>query len=87
MWIKQPEKVEQQVTPPIQMLILTYHNGVKQAVAKKKILEWVSVGEKEMLRLQMRKWKEAVVKWRRLKYVSVGEKWSWYYKRENERKQ
>ena len=49
LWIKQPEKFEQQVTPPIQILIWTYHNGVKQAVANMKILECVSVGEKLML--------------------------------------
>ena len=51
LWIRQPEKVEQQVTPPIQILLLTYYNGVKQAVLNMKRLECVSVGEKVMLRL------------------------------------
>ena len=74
MWIRQPKQVEKQVTPPIQILMLTYHNGVMQAVAKKNILECVSVGEKVMLRLQMRIWKEQVVKRKRLKYLSVADK-------------
>ena len=73
MWIKQSEKVEQQVTTPIKILMITYHNGVKQAVAKRKILECVGVVEKLMFTLQMNKWKEKVVKWRRLKYLSVAE--------------
>ena len=45
MWIKQPEQVEQQVTPPTQILMLTYHNGVDQSAAKMNILESVRVGE------------------------------------------
>ena len=49
------EKVKQKVTPPIQITMLTYHNGVKKAVVKRRILECVSVGEKVMLRLQTRK--------------------------------
>ena len=44
-------KIEQQVTPPIQILVLAYHNRVNQAVVKRKKLEFVSVGEKLMLRL------------------------------------
>ena len=51
LWRRQPKKVEQQVTPIIQILILTYHNVVKKAVVKRKIFEWVSVGEKVMLGL------------------------------------
>ena len=51
LYIRQPEQVEQQVTPPIQIIMLKEHTGVKQAVAKNNILEWVSVGEKVMLRL------------------------------------
>ena len=54
--------------------MLTYHNGVKQSVVKINILEFVSVGEKLMLILQMRKWKEKVVKWKRLKYLGIAEK-------------
>ena len=50
-----PKQVGQQVRTSIQILMLTYHNGVKEAVAKRKILECVSVGEKGMLRLQMNK--------------------------------
>ena len=37
-------KVKQQVTPPIHILMQTYHNRAKQAVMKRKILECVSVG-------------------------------------------
>ena len=65
--IRQLEQVEQQVTPPIQTLILTYHNVVKQAVAKRDIFEGVSVGEKVRLRLKARNFKESEVKWKRLK--------------------
>ena len=72
--IKLPEQFDKQVTPPIQFLMLTYHNGVNQAVAKKKILACVSLGEILMLRLHMRKWKEKLVKCKRLKYLSVAEK-------------
>ena len=36
--IREPEQVEQQVTPPIQNLILTYHIGLKQEVVKRNIL-------------------------------------------------
>ena len=74
LWIKQPEQVEQKVTPPIQILMLTYHNGVKQKSAKINILECISLGENVTLRLKMRKWKKEVVKRKRLKYVSVAEK-------------
>ena len=51
MWIKQHEKFDKQVTPPIKILMLTDHNGVKQAVVKRNILECVTVGGKLMLRL------------------------------------
>ena len=44
LWIRQYEQVEQQVTPTIQILMWTHHNGVKQSVAKMKILECVRVG-------------------------------------------
>ena len=37
--IKQPEQVKQQVTTTLNSVMLTHHNGVKQAVAKMKILE------------------------------------------------
>ena len=40
------EQFEQQVTPQIKILMLTYRNEVKKAVAKRKRLECVSVGEK-----------------------------------------
>ena len=46
LWIRQPEQVDQQVTPPIQMLMITYHNIVKQSVLKRNILGCVSVGKK-----------------------------------------
>ena len=58
LWIKQPKQVKQQVTPPIQILMLTYHNQVNQAAVKRWILECISEGEKVMLILQMRKWKK-----------------------------
>ena len=74
MWIRQPEQVEQQVTPTIQILMRTHHYGVKQALLKKNILECVRAGEKVMLRIQAKEWKEAVVKRKRLKYLSVTEK-------------
>ena len=67
LWIKQPEQVEQQVTPTIQISMLTYHNGVNQKLVKRKILEYVSVGEKLILIFKMKKWKEKVVEWKRLK--------------------
>ena len=51
MWIRQSEQVKQQVTPTIKNVMLTYHNGMKQAVAESKKLEYVSVGEKLTLRL------------------------------------
>ena len=51
LWIREHEQFKQQVIPPIQILMRTYHIGEKQAVAKIKILEYVSVGEKVMLRL------------------------------------
>ena len=73
LWIKQPKQVEQQVTPTIQNLMLTYHIGVKQSAVKRKILESISVGEKLMLRLQTKKWKGEAVKWKRLKYLSIAE--------------
>ena len=44
--IKQSEQVKQQVIPPIKILMLTYHNGLKQSVVKKKILGCISVREK-----------------------------------------
>ena len=46
--IKQPEQVEQQVPPTIQILMWAYHNGLKHAVVNRKIL---SVAEKVMLKL------------------------------------
>ena len=49
LWIIQHEQVEQQVTPPIQILIPTYHNGLIQAVVKRKRLECVCVEEKSIL--------------------------------------
>ena len=49
--MKQPRKIEQQVTPPIKVLMQIYHNVLKQGVAKSNISEYVSVGEKIMLRL------------------------------------
>ena len=67
LWKKQPEQVKKKVTTQIQILMLTYRNGVKQAVAEKKISECVSVGEKLMLKFYTRKWKESEVKWKRLK--------------------
>ena len=45
---KKPEQVEQQVTTTIQILIWKYHNGAKQAVVKRKIL---NVSEKVTLKL------------------------------------
>ena len=48
--IREPEGVEQQVTLTIQILMRTYHILVKHAVAKRKILEYVSEVEKVMLR-------------------------------------
>ena len=53
-WKKTIITSREQVTPPIKILMLTYHNGVKQELMKSKILKCVSVGEKSMLRLQMR---------------------------------
>ena len=38
LWINQREQVEQQVTPPIKIIMWTYYNGVKQSVVKRKIL-------------------------------------------------
>ena len=73
-WIRQPEQVKQQVTPPIKNLIRTYHNGVKQSVVKSNILECVRVGEKVMLIILTKKWKEKVVNSKILKYLSVAEK-------------
>ena len=52
--IRKPEKVKQQVTPTIQILIRTRHYRVKQSVVKSKILECVRVGEKVMFRIQMK---------------------------------
>ena len=49
--LNKPEKVEQQEIPPIQILMWTYHNGVKQAVVKRKILEYISVGDDVELKL------------------------------------
>ena len=49
LWVRQPKQFEQQVTPPIQILMRISHIGVKQALDKTNILEWVSVGEKVML--------------------------------------
>ena len=74
MWIRQPEQVEQQVTPPIHFLMRTYQNGVKQAVVKRKIIQWLRVGEKVMLKIKSNNWKEQVAKRKRLKYLSVAEK-------------
>ena len=67
LWIRHPEKVEQQVPPPIKTLMLTYYNGVKQAVVKGNILECVRIGKTLMLRIQANKWKENVLKRKRLK--------------------
>ena len=38
LWIRQPKQVEQQLTPTIQILMLTHHDGVKQTEVKRKIL-------------------------------------------------
>ena len=51
LWIRKPKQVEQQVTPPIKILMLTYHNGVKEEVVNMNRLEFVSIGGKVMLRL------------------------------------
>ena len=51
----------------------THHNGVNQEVAKRKILEFVRVGEKVILGIRTRKKKEKVVKKKRLKYLSEEE--------------
>ena len=47
--IGEHEKVEQQVTHRIRILMRTYQIGEKQSVVKRKRLECVSVGEKVML--------------------------------------
>ena len=59
LWIIQPGQVEQQVTPTIQILMLTYQNGVNQEVVKRNILERVRLGEEILLRIKRRNWKEA----------------------------
>ena len=45
----------------------TYHNGVKQAVMKRDILEYVRVAEKVRLRIKNKEWKGKLVKRKRLK--------------------
>ena len=71
LWIRQPEQVKQQFIPQIKILIQTYYKGLKQEVPKRNTLEYVSVGEKVMFGLWIRKWKEAVAKRKRLEYISV----------------
>ena len=73
-WIRKTEQVEQQKTPPIQILMRTYQNLLKQAIMKKNILECVRVGEKIMLRIQIKNRNEKLVKSKRLKSLSVAEK-------------
>ena len=72
--IGQSEQVKQQLTPTFKILMQTHHDGVKQEIAKRKMLECVRVVEKVMLRIQTNKWKEKLVKSKRLKYLSVAEK-------------
>ena len=55
--LRQPEQVEKQETPPIQFLMRTYHNRVKQEQVKRKRLECVRAGEKVMLGIQTNKQK------------------------------
>ena len=74
LWIRQPKQVEQQATPLIQILMRTYHNGLKQVVVKRKRLECLIVGETLTLRIQTNKWKEVVLNRKRLKYISVSER-------------
>ena len=46
---KTTQKFEQQVTPPYQNLMQTYHIGLTQPVVTSKRLEYVSIREKSML--------------------------------------
>ena len=71
LWIRQTEQVEQQVTPTIQIIIQTHHDGVTQVLVKRERLECVRVGEKLMLRIQKKMWNEKLVNRKRLKYLSV----------------
>ena len=46
LWIREPEKFEQQVTHKIQIFIRKHEIRVKQAVMNRNSLDWISVGEK-----------------------------------------
>ena len=52
--IKQPEQVEKQVIPPIQILTLTHPNGVKQSSSEEEDIGMHKCRRKIMLRLKMR---------------------------------
>ena len=69
MWIREPEQVEHQVTPPTRIKMQTNHIGAKQAVANRKILECVSVGEEVELILYMIKWKDGHTHWKNKKIL------------------
>ena len=57
MWIIQHEQDKQQVTPIIQIIMLKYHNVLNKVVVKGELLEFLNVGEQEMLILQITNWK------------------------------
>ena len=42
--MREPEQVEQKLTPPTRIQMRTYHSGAKQAVVKRKRLEYIIVG-------------------------------------------
>ena len=71
--IKQTEQFDQQVTPLVQILIGTYHIGVKQALAKRNRFECVSIGEKNNVEIINEEVKVSSNEAEVIKYVSLGE--------------
>ena len=69
--MRQTKQVEQEVTPTNQILIQYKLHVVKQAAMKRKILEWVKIGEKVVLSIQTNNQMKNKLKRKRLNHLSV----------------
>ena len=71
LWMRQTKQVEQEVTPKNKICMQKQVHVVKQAVVKKKMLEYVKVGEKVIFRIQTKNQMGKVLKRKRLNHQIV----------------
>ena len=72
--MRQTKLVKQIVTPTNKIRILKKVHVIKQGAVKRKMLEYVIVGEKVILSIQAKNQMEKVVMRRRFNYLSVVRK-------------